>query len=118
MIPYIIERAFPSEDIIENNTITIYNNSIKDKIDKNIIDYIIDIMYEFCSNEFGHNIKIISYFDFCNKFWDINGFIIRDWFYIFRVYYFDNKWIEWNIEEHEEEIYKSYVNKYIEIIDK
>ena len=38
---------------------------------------------------------------------------MRGWYHIFRVYYFENEWVEWNIDEYSEQIYFAYVNKYI-----
>lgn len=69
-------------------------------------------MYEFCSEEYGHDIKITSYDDFCDKYWEITEIRIRGWYNVFRVYYFETKWIEWNIEDYKDEIYVSYVAKF------
>jgi hypothetical protein len=111
MLAYIIEQARPSDDARNNNIITSYYSSKKDKLNEKIIDNIIYIMYEFCSNEYGHNIKIISYDDFCDKYWKI--YEIRMYNYnIFNVYYFENDWIEWKVENNKEDIYISYVNKF------
>ena len=113
MIPYFIEKATPRDDISDNNIMTYYDCSEKDKINKKIIDYIIEVIYEFCSKDYGHNLKIISYEDFCNKYWKIAEFTIKDYNYIFKIYYFENEWIEWNIIDYQEDIYNSYMNKYI-----
>lgn len=112
MIPYFIQQANSSDDTRCNNIYTTYNCSEKDTINEHIIHYIINIMYEFCSDKYGHNIKITSYDDFCNKYWKIKGNIIDGWYSIFRIYYFENNWIEWNIEDHKEQIYISYINNY------
>jgi len=114
MIPYTISRVFPSSSY--NNT---RNCSIGYYVCDNINDLIIDIiaeivefMYEFCSNEYGHSIEISSYFDFCNKWWNFQECIIND-DYIFEIYYFQNNtWIEMNITDYNDEIYKAYV-KYV-----
>lgn len=113
MIPYFIEKASPRDDISDNNIITYYDCCKKDNINKKIIDYIIEFMYEFCSKDYGHNLKITSYEDFCNKYWKIAEFTIKNYYYIFRVYYFENEWIEWNIIDYHEDIFNSYLNKYI-----
>ena len=71
MIPYVIEQSNPSDDINEPNIDTIYYSSEKDKLNEDIINNIINIMYEFCSQEYGHNLKITSYHDFCDQYWKI-----------------------------------------------
>ena len=112
MIPYTIQFANPSEDSREENIDTIHDCSEKDKLYENIINYIIGIMYEFCSEEYGHNFKITSYDDFCHEYWKQHEVILKGWPCIFSVYYFENVWIEWKIEYHKEEIFASYKNKY------
>jgi hypothetical protein len=111
MIPYVIEQANPSDYLKDSNIITTYYSSEKDKLDKNIIISIIDIIYEFCSDEYGYGIKIISYNDFCYQYWKIKQ-IKMDNFYIFNIKYFENNWKNWNVEDYKEEIYISYVKKF------
>jgi hypothetical protein len=113
MIPFCIEIAFPSDDFRNNNIGTDYDYCLKENLHNTIINFIIDFMNEFCSEDYGHNIHIISYEDFCDKFWQINGCCINGWSNIFRIYYYENKWIEWNLPKYEEEIFTNYTNKYI-----
>lgn len=113
MIPYYVQHAYQTNDIRDNNIITTDGCSEKDKLNEKIINEIIKFMYEFCSEDIGHNIQISSYIDFCDNFWNIAECMIREWYYIFRIYYFEDKWIEWNIEEYQKQIYKEYMNKYI-----
>jgi hypothetical protein len=113
MIPFCIEQAFPSDDSRNNNIISTYDYCKKDNLNNKIISYIIDVMYEFCDEHYGHNIKITSYDDFCHQFWKINENYINGWSNIFHVYYFEKKWINWNIEQYKEEIYIEYNNKYL-----
>jgi hypothetical protein len=113
MIPFCIEFAFPSDDSRNNNIGTDYDYCLKENLHTKIINFIIDFMNEFCSEDYGHNIQILSYDDFCDKFWQINGCYINGWNNIFRIYYFENKWIEWNLQKYEEEIFTNYTNKYI-----
>ena len=112
MIPYSIERISPSDDIRDSNICTIYGCIEKTKLNQMIIDFITEIMYDFCSKETGYNIQITSYEDFCIQFWKITEFQVRSWYYIFKIYYFENEWIEWNIEEHTEQIYTTYTNTF------
>ena len=71
-------------------------------------------MYEFASEKCGYNIiKINSYDNFCSLFWKKTEYMMRGWYHIFRVYYFENEWIEWNIDDYSEQIYFAYVNKFI-----
>jgi hypothetical protein len=113
-IPYYICRAKPSEDIQTNNIINITNCSAeKDNLKDDIIDFIVEDMYEFCSSEYGHNISISSYDDYCNKYWEFIGYQIHHWWYIYSVKYFeDNKWISWNVEENGDDIYIRYVERF------
>lgn len=110
MTPYFIQQAKPCDDIRDNNIFTHYNSSDRCIMDEKIINYIINIIYEFCSEKYGHNIKISSYDNFCDQYWKIHEIKIRGWYNIFRVYYFEKKWIEWNIEDYKEEIYNKYIN--------
>ena len=105
-IPYSIQRAYPSDDIRDSNTYTNYYCIEKEKLKETIINTIIEFVYEFCCEDIGHNIQITSYNDFCDKFWE--PFMVRGWYYIFKVYYFEDKWIEWDVEEYQEQIYLAY----------
>lgn len=113
MIPYIIQMVNPSDDIRNNNIFTYYECAEKSKLNEKIINFIIIFIDEFCSPEYGHNLQIISYSDFCNKFWKIATYSKYDWYYIFRIYYFENNWIEWKIEDNQEQIYKAYIEQCI-----
>ena len=112
MIPYFIQEANSSQDVRDNNIYITYNSSERCNMNERIICYIINVMYEFCSKEYGHDIKITSYDDFCDKYWEMKEIRIREWYNIFRVYYFETKWIEWNIEDYKDDIYVSYVDKF------
>jgi len=111
MIPYVIEQARPGDNLEDSNIITTYYSSDKEKLNENIIYNIIDNMYEFCSKEYGYGIKIISYDDFCEQYWKIKQIKMND-FYIHYVYYFENEWKYWDIEDYKEDIIISYVNKF------
>jgi len=97
MIPYVIEHSNSSDDIRNSNIYTSYYSSEKEKLHENIISNIIEIMYDFCSEEYGHGITISSYDDFCYQYWKIKE-ITLDNFYVFRVNYFENGWKDWNVE--------------------
>jgi len=113
MIPYSIQHVSPSDDIRDDNINIIYDCIEYNKLDEKIIDYIIDFIYDFFDYESEYNIKITSYEDFCNTYWKKTEFKIRGWNNIFRVYYFRNTWMKWNLEEYTEQIYNAYINKYI-----
>jgi hypothetical protein len=112
LIPYIIKQARPNDDDRYNNII-INLKSIKsiDDLDKVIINFIVDEMYEFCSKEYGHNIQITSYSDFCEKYWNILECKPYYWDSVFEVDYFDNKWIKWDIKNNEDKIFSTYMKK-------
>lgn len=115
MIPYFIQRATPNNDIREDNIDTTPGCCLRDNMDNEIITSITTIMYEFCSEKYGYNIKITSYDDFCNQYWKIAEFKIRYWQQIFKVFYFENnKWIEWDILENADKIYDFYVSTYLD----
>jgi len=111
MIPYVIEHSNPSDDIDERNIDTSYYSSEKDKFNENIINSIIEIMYKFCSEEYGDGMKITSYDDFCYKYWEKMEIKMGN-FHVFYIKYFENDWKEWNVEDYKEEIYISYVTKF------
>lgn len=113
MIPYYIQEAFPSDDMRNNNIVITNDFCKKDNLNEKIINFITEFINEFCNEDYGHGIKIDSYNDFCNKFWQLNGLKIYDWNNIFRIYYFDKKWISWNIELYKDDIYNNYISKYI-----
>lgn len=59
MIPYFIQEENSSQDIGDNNIYITYSNSERCNMNEKIICYIINVMYEFCSNEYGHKDNII-----------------------------------------------------------
>jgi len=112
MIPFVIQQTCPKDYITQPNIVVEYYSSFEDKLHETIINIIINIIFEFCSTEWGHDIKISSYDDFCYHYWNING-IFSDHFYLFQIYYFqNNNWNYWNIDNYKTDIYTSYINKY------
>ena len=111
MIPYSIQHVSPNHDIRHGNIYTLYDSVEIDRLNETIISYIIEFIDDFCSETTEQYIQITSYKDFCYKFWRKTEFIIKEWYSIFRVYYFKNEWIEWNLEEYQEDIYNAYVKK-------
>jgi hypothetical protein len=112
MIPYYIQNVYPSDDMRDNNIQTKCDYIEKNKLNETIINFIVEFIYDFCNEKTGNNIQITSYKDFCDKFWKKHEYMVREWYYIFRVDYFENVWTEWNVEEYQEQIYLAYVNKY------
>ena len=113
MIPYFIQEARPDEDCRVPNIYIQFNSCKKGQLNDTIIHCITSLMYEFCSNSYGHGIKINSYNDFCHQYWKINEIQIKCWHLVFRVYYFDNNdWIEWNIEDYMDRIYSAYLSRF------
>lgn len=111
MIPYYIQYAFPNDDGRDNNIFTSHDYCEKEKLNDEIIHFIVNYIYEFCGEECGHNIIINSYDEFCEKYWNLQGIQMRYWNNIFQIYYFENnKWNEWKIEEYKDMIYISYIN--------
>ena len=116
MIPYTISRILPNSAYNENVSICCYLVSANiNELINNAITYIIEYMYEFCSKEYGYDIDITSYYDFCEKWWNKQE-CKMDNFYIFEVNYFDNNiWNILNIKDYNDKIYEKYI-KYV--IDK
>jgi len=107
MIPYSIQYACPSSNTRDN--ICIKCDYIeKTKLDEAILNFIVDFIHDFSNNI----TEITSYTDFCGKYWKKHGCMVRDWYYIFNVEYFEKIWIDWNVEEQQEQIYHTYVQKY------
>ena len=113
MVPYYIQDAFPVDDMRDNNIYTVNGCVENEKLNETIINIIIEFINDFCCRDINNNIIITSYKDFCEKFWNNGEYIIRGWYYIFNVYYFEDKWIEWDVEKYQELIYIEYVNKYL-----
>lgn len=114
VVPYFIQEARPDEDARRPNIYIQFNSCELDKLTETIIHCITSIMSEFCSETYGHGIKINSFDDFCDKYWEIHGIQIQYWRSIFRAYYFlenQNIWVEWNIDNYKDEIYSSYLMK-------
>lgn len=111
MIPYSIQHVSPNHDIRHDNIYTIYDSIENNILNETIISYIVDFIHDFCNETTDHPIQITSYKNFCYKFWRKTEFIVKEWYSIFRVYYFENEWIEWNLEEFQENIYNAYVKK-------
>ena len=109
MIPYYIQQACSSDDVREANVYVTRGSCVKSNLNEMIINHIVNEMYEFCSEEYGHNIKITSYDDFCDQYWKIIEIKLHGWYDIFRVYYFENEWIKWDISDYKKEIYDEYV---------
>lgn len=112
MIPYYIKEAHPNDCVRSPNIITQHGYTEKQYLHDEIIRRIIEVMYEFCSKEYGHGINILSYDDYCEQYWKIAGYNIHGRYYVFDVYYFDKEWIKWDIGTHKKEIYNAYVKKY------
>jgi hypothetical protein len=110
MIPYYVQNAFPNDDM-RNSNIHIEHGCIeREKLNEKIISIIIEFMNDFCCEDSGHDIKITSYKDFCEKFWEIAEYKISGWYYVFNICYFEDKWIEWDIEKYQHQIYNEYLH--------
>ena len=104
MIPYTFQYANPSDDLRDHNVDTVYGSIEKHKLDELFIHEIVEFM-----NELEYTPK--SYQDFCNAFWKLNGWRMFEWYYMFKIYYFETTWIQWKVEDHQDEIYTAYLNK-------
>jgi hypothetical protein len=115
MIPYTLSCLLPSSSYTENENVTtcFLMCEHRDELLNEIITDINEYMYEFCSKEYGYDIEISSYDDFCEKWWNLQECKMVN-FYIFEIHYFDNNcWNILDLKEHSDEIYKEYV-KYLQ----
>lgn len=114
MIPYSIHYASSVHDERDNNVFITNDCCKREKLNATFISIIIQFMNEFCCEEYGHGVTIYSYDDFCQKYWQLQGFQIRGWYLVFRINYFiDDTWIQWKIEDHASDIFKAYQEKYL-----
>lgn len=106
MIPYVLEQATN-----DRNNIVHYGHFEKHKMIITFITKISDLIYDFCNEYTGCNIKIYSYEDFCNKY---TGY--TDNKNVFYIKYFFNTWIDWEMDQDDkDEIYFSYVKQCLAI---
>lgn len=110
-----LELARPSDDQRDCNVITSYHHSSeKKKLTETVISNLIDVMYEFCSEEYGHGIEIASFDDFCHQYWERKQRQLENC-PVFSIHYFDfekGEWKCWNVEKFKNTIYIAYVHKY------
>jgi hypothetical protein len=113
MIPFVIQYIFPRDHITKCNVVTRYGScNEKELLNENFFKFIANFMYEFCTDYYGDGFIITSYDDFHNKFWSVNWDEVKDWLDIFKIFYFESdKWIEWNVKEHQDAIFQYYVDQ-------
>jgi len=104
IVPYFIQFANPSDDSRDNNIDIIYDSSEKCELNRHIINEIVCLMNDFCFSHINI-IEITSFDDFCDQYWKHNEIVISGWHNVFNIRYFENGWVEWNIEDFKEEIY-------------
>ena len=107
--PYVIQHASPDGDNRCNNVKITYGVCNSDTIDHTFTSIVADIMYEFASEIYGHNLTITSFDDFCDQYWNLQEIEMIDWHNPFDIKYYDGtKWCVWNVTHHTDNIYKSY----------
>jgi len=118
MIPFVIQQIFPRDYITKCNVITTYDScNEKELLNKKIFKFIAKFMYEFCMAHYGDDFIIYSYDDFHNKFWSVYWHEIKDWLDIFEIFYFENdKWIEWKVTDHQDEIFQCYIDHSLSLL--
>ena len=111
MIPYTLAEANPQQAYSNYANIHTSYHVCKNRGDlhNSLVCYIVEFMFEFCSNKYGHGITITSYDNFCEKWWSMQDRKIID-VPIFEIYYFENdEWKEWKTNEYEKEIFEEYM---------
>ena len=91
MIPYVLEQATNDG----NKIIVHYGHFEKHKMMITFINKISDLIYDFCNEYTGCNIKINCYQDFYNKY---TGHTVnyKNIFYI--KYFASNTWVDWEMD--------------------
>jgi hypothetical protein len=111
MIPYTITRVCPSSMYTHSENVSI-EYSVCENVSEfihNVTRHIVEFMYEFCSEKYGHGIDIVSYSDFCSQWWTKQECNMNN-FYIFEVHFFQNNtWDTLNITNYHHKIYDDYV---------
>ena len=111
MIPYVLSQANPQGDYSNYpNVHTSYHDcKTQGELHRTLVCYIAEFMYEFCSKKYGHDIDIISYDDFCDKWWSKQDRELIN-IPIFEIHYFEkDEWKEWKTYDNEKEIYEGYM---------
>ena len=111
MIPYTLLQANPQGDYSNYANVHTSHHTSENRITlhNSLICYIVEFIYEFCSKEYGHNIDITSYDDFCEKWWDKQDQELIN-VPIFEIHYFEkDEWKEWKTYDNEKEIYEGYM---------
>ena len=109
MIPYVVSEPTPGNP---SEIYTSYGVCEDYTLTAHLIKTITEIMYEFCSADYGHGLTITSYADFCQQWWDKQFSFMPNThntpFYAVH-YYWRGEWMEWKTEDHELELYWAYV---------
>jgi len=108
MIPYVIEQAVSNGAYTnEANIITTYGTTLLSTLESTFIKIVVDMMYEFCSAEYGHAIEISSYGDFQSKYYKENG-RVKDRPILEFKYFNECEWKLWEVQIYDTEIYSAY----------
>lgn len=111
MLPYILSQANPqgaySNYANVHTSVHVCENRVT--LHSSFLCYIAEFMFEFCSKQYGHDIDITSYDDFCEKWWDRQDSELIN-VPIFEIHYFEkDEWKEWKTYDNEKEIYEGYM---------
>ena len=111
MIPFVVESAISNGAYTDRaNISTEYGCTEKCKLHTLFIDIIINDMYEFCSDEYGHGINIKSYDEYCYHYSKINCSFRYAPLYMMH-YFMDGVWKIWDPIIYDDEIYMAYITK-------
>ena len=108
MIPYVIEHAVSNDAYTdEANIVTTYGTTLLSTLESTFIKIVVDMIYEFCSAEYGHAIEISSYGDFQSKYYKENG-RVKDRPILEFKYFNEGEWKLWEVQIYDTEIYSAY----------
>jgi hypothetical protein len=111
IVPYVIEHSECNDAYTnESNKFTTYDCIEKNKLHDYFISIIVEIMYEFCHDKYGHGINVTSYSNFCEKYYEQHGRVEDTPLFTMR-YFEDGDWHEWRTYTYASEIYTAYMYK-------
>jgi hypothetical protein len=91
----------------EANIVITYGTILLSTLETTFINIVVDIMYDFCSAEYGYNIEIASYDDFQSKYFTENG-RVKDRPIIEFKYFNEGEWKLWEVKIYDSDIYYAY----------
>ena len=110
MIPYVVTEPNPGHGRSANMH-TSYGVCEDYTLTAHLTSAIAEIMYEFCSKEYGHGLQINSFQDFCTQWWEKQDYVMPNTPFYAVHFFWRGEWQEWKTDEYELELYHAYLAK-------